>query len=168
MKTYQVDAKRWTHGWELEIDGVGVTQSHGLADAEMMVRDFIALDLDVPPDSFEVTITAHVDAELDNEVREAREQVRAAAQAQIRAAEASRRAARALSAKGLSGRDIAAVLEVSPQRVSQLITQKVIGAAAAGKSTALVSGASRGKSGARTTGGVKRSRTADPGANAKR
>ena len=36
MRTYSVRAKRWEHGWELHIEGVGVTQSHGLKDAEMM------------------------------------------------------------------------------------------------------------------------------------
>jgi hypothetical protein len=30
MKTYKVRAKRWAHGWELRIDGVGVTRSHSL------------------------------------------------------------------------------------------------------------------------------------------
>ena len=55
--SYTVRAKRWEHGWELHIAGVGVTQSHGLDDAEMMVRDYIALDLDVPADSFDVVIT---------------------------------------------------------------------------------------------------------------
>jgi hypothetical protein len=30
MSTYIVRAKRWKHGWELRIDGVGVTQSRNL------------------------------------------------------------------------------------------------------------------------------------------
>ena len=38
MKTYQVRAKRWEHGWELHIEGVGVTQSRTLWDAEDMAR----------------------------------------------------------------------------------------------------------------------------------
>lgn len=58
MKTYSVHAKRWEHGWELYIDGLGVTQSDDLNDAEMMVRDYISLDLGVPPDSFAVDITS--------------------------------------------------------------------------------------------------------------
>jgi hypothetical protein len=39
--TYNVTAKRWKHGWELHIDGVGVTQSRTLDTAEQMVRDYI-------------------------------------------------------------------------------------------------------------------------------
>lgn len=57
MNTYTVHARPWEHGWELHIDGVGVTQSHTLKDADMMVRDYIALDLEIPTDSFNVEIT---------------------------------------------------------------------------------------------------------------
>ena len=42
--TYTVTAMRWKHGWELHIDGIGVTQSRSLADAESMVRDYLAID----------------------------------------------------------------------------------------------------------------------------
>jgi hypothetical protein len=56
VKTYSVRAKRSEHGWELHIDGLGVTQSDDLDDAEMMMRDYISLDLGVPPDSFAVEI----------------------------------------------------------------------------------------------------------------
>jgi hypothetical protein len=56
MKTYKVRAKRWARGWELHIDGLGVTQSHSLRDAEGMARDYIALDTEVPPESFVVEI----------------------------------------------------------------------------------------------------------------
>jgi len=53
---YDVTAKRWSGGWELHIDGVGVTQSRTLDDAPAMARDYIALDLDVPEDSFDVVV----------------------------------------------------------------------------------------------------------------
>jgi hypothetical protein len=41
MSTYSVRARRWAHGWELHIDGIGVTQSRNLDGAEQMVRDYI-------------------------------------------------------------------------------------------------------------------------------
>jgi hypothetical protein len=45
--TYHVTATRWEHYWVLNIDGIGVTQSEGLDDAEAMVRDYLRLeDLD--------------------------------------------------------------------------------------------------------------------------
>jgi len=116
-----VRAKRWEHGWELHIEGVGVTQSHGLKDAEMMVRDLISRRLGVPEDSFRVEVTPEIGNGLDERATAARAAVRAAASAQQEAAAQSREAARMLQHAGLTGRDIAAVLQVSPQRVSQLL-----------------------------------------------
>jgi hypothetical protein len=119
--TYKVRAKRWVRGWELHIDGVGVTQSHGLRDAEMMVRDYIALDKEIPVDSFDVVITPEIGGGLDEETQAARAAVADAENARREAAVRSRAAAAKLRKAGLSGRDIAAVLGVSPQRVSQLL-----------------------------------------------
>jgi len=124
VRTYKVTAKRWAHGWELHIAGVGVTQSRSLSDAEDMVRDYISLDLEVPPNSFAVAITPEVGGDLDAKARQVRQEIREAAEAQQRAAARSREIARLLKAKGLSGRDIAAVLGVSAQRVSQLLADE--------------------------------------------
>ena len=118
---YDVRAKRWEHGWELHIDGVGVTQSRSLRDAEMMARDLISRRLGLAADSFDVAITPEVGGGLDEQTRAAREAVTDADRAQRRAAAQSREAARRLRQAGLSGRDIAKVLDVSPQRVSQLL-----------------------------------------------
>jgi hypothetical protein len=65
MTTYTVLAKRWKRGWELHIDGVGVTQSRTLNDAEAMVRDYIALDTGAAPDSFNVELLPEVGHGLD-------------------------------------------------------------------------------------------------------
>jgi hypothetical protein len=119
--TYNVRAKRWEHGWELHIDGVGVTQSRSLWDAEMMARDLIGRRLGVADDSFDVVITPEIGGGLDEQSRAARAAVTDADRAQRRAAAQSREAARQLQRAGLTGRDIAKVLNVSPQRVSQLL-----------------------------------------------
>jgi hypothetical protein len=124
VKTYAVTARRWRYGWELHIDGVGVTQSHGLKDAEAMVRDYIALECGVPEDSFEVRITPELGDGLDEELRETRAAVQRAAELQKAAADRARSLARRLKAKGLTGQDVARVLGVSPQRVSQLLAGK--------------------------------------------
>lgn len=121
MTVYNVRAKRWEHGWELHIDGVGVTQSRSLWDADMMARDLIARREDIDPASFGVAITPEIGGGLDEQTRAAREAVTDADRAQRRAAAQSREAARRLRQAGLSGRDIAKVLEISPQRVSQLL-----------------------------------------------
>jgi hypothetical protein len=54
VTTYTVHAKRWARGWELHVDGVGVTQTHGLSAAEAMARSYIAMMREVDPDSFTV------------------------------------------------------------------------------------------------------------------
>ena len=119
--TYTVMAKRWDRGWELHIDGVGVTQSRALNDAEAMVRDYIALDTGASPGSFDVEIVPEISHALDRDARNARRAVADAEKAQRAAAASSREVARRLKGVGLTGREIAVVLRLSPQRVSQLL-----------------------------------------------
>lgn len=119
MTDYNVTAKRWGSYWELHIDGVGVTQTRTLAGAEHMIRDY--LDLDGHPDPSQIHITVELDGNLANEAEAAREANRQAELARDAAATRFREVVRALKAAGLSGNDIASVLKVSPQRVSQLV-----------------------------------------------
>jgi hypothetical protein len=121
MTTYDVRAKRWEHGWELHIAGVGVTQSRTLWDADRMARDLVGRREGLEPGAFEVAITPEIGGGLDEETRAARDAVTEADRLQRAAAAKSREAARRLKRAGLSGRDIAKVLDVSPQRVSQLL-----------------------------------------------
>lgn len=58
---------------ELHITGVGVTQSRSLADAEATVRDYISQDLDIPEDSFQVSIVSEVGNGVDQKVGQTRE-----------------------------------------------------------------------------------------------
>jgi len=120
-KTYDVRARRWKRGWELHIDGVGVTQSRSLSEAEGMVRDYIALDFDVEPDSFDVVIVPEIGDGFDERIEQVRRSLRDAERAQAQAAERSRALVGQLAAQGLSGKDIAKVMGISPQRVSQLL-----------------------------------------------
>lgn len=123
MNTYSVRATRWTHGWELHIDGVGVTQSRNLDGAEQMVRDYIESLTGRDTGGDEVTIEPEVGGGLDEATRAAREAVAAADHTVREAAAQSRKVARDLKECGLSGRDIAFILGVSAQRVSQLLQQ---------------------------------------------
>ena len=119
--TYNVTAKRWKHGWELHIDGVGVTQSRTLDTAEQMVRDYIETLTGRDTSDDTVTIHPEVGAGLDEAAQAAREAVTDAEHALRTAAARSRQVAQRLKEEGLSGRDIAAILHVSAQRVSQLL-----------------------------------------------
>jgi hypothetical protein len=117
--TYNVTAKRWKHGWELHIDGVGVTQSRTLDTAEQMVRDYIETltDKDVSGDT--VVITPDL-GEFDRKVTAVHELLAAADRQQQEARNTYRALAADLRAAGLSVSDTAAILGVSRGRVSQL------------------------------------------------
>lgn len=130
--TYTVTAKRWPRGWELHIEGVGVTQTASLATAEAIAREYIAFALDLGDETaFEVDVVPQLDKELAEQVRSARAQVKEAERQQREAAAKQREAARNLGRSGLSGREIATVLGVSAQRVSQLIGSSASAAAKA-------------------------------------
>src|SRR6266516_1039506 len=115
VNTYTVHAKRWAHGWELHIDSVGVTQSRTLYGADTMVRDYIALETGAPRESFDVQIVPDVAEGVEEKTRIAREAIAAAERAQLAAAAKHRDLARMLKERGLTGRDIATVLRISPQ-----------------------------------------------------
>jgi len=121
MSTYTVHAKRWAQGWELHIDGVGVTQSRSLSDAERMARDYIATFTDRDTSGDQLVITPAIGGGLDEAVQAARDAVAAADRERREAAAEVRRVVRDMSQAGLSGRDIAHLLNVSAQRVSQFL-----------------------------------------------
>ncbi len=121
-RTYTVDAKRWEHGWELHVAGVGVTQSRSLQSAARMAREYISLVEEISDEStIDVEIRPQIDSTLGEEVMAARNAVHALGERQREVAALSRAAAKDLADSGLSGADIAVVLEISPQRVSQLL-----------------------------------------------
>jgi signal transduction histidine kinase len=120
-----VAARRWEHGWELHVsDGRGplvVLPTRRLSAAERTVRDFVADHDGVSPRSVNVRITVALGSALDDEITAVRAAVDHAERAQREAAVRSRRLALRLRDAGLTGADIAVVLRVSPQRVSQLM-----------------------------------------------
>jgi DNA-directed RNA polymerase specialized sigma subunit len=121
-KTYLVEAKRWEHGWELHVEGVGVTQAKSLHSAARMAREYISLVESISDEAtIDVEIRPKIGAALGKEVTVARKAVEELAERQRTVAVLSRTAARDLAESGLSGADIAVVLDVSPQRVSQLL-----------------------------------------------
>ncbi|MGH3660849.1 MAG: hypothetical protein ACRDTQ_03180 [Micromonosporaceae bacterium] len=122
MRAFEVVARRWERGWELHIDGVGVTQSRNVRDAEAMVRDYLRLEGVKGP--FKVDIDFKAGGDLDAEIEKARQAEEEALRAQERAAAMKRAVAQRLHQKKYRGTEIAAVLRVSPQRASQLLQAK--------------------------------------------
>ena len=90
MSTYIVRATRWAHGWELHIDGFGVTQSRNLDGAEQMVRDYIESLTGRDTSDDEITIKPEVGDGLDEATQAARDAVTAADRAVRNAAAQSR------------------------------------------------------------------------------
>lgn len=118
----KVVAKRWAEGWELHVDGVGVTQTRVLQNARRQVADLcesyngraVALE--------EIDIEVLVD---DDAVSASAEQVRRlltkAEDANRSAARESRALAQRLRELGVSVSDTAYLMGVSRGRISQLV-----------------------------------------------
>jgi predicted RNase H-like HicB family nuclease len=126
MKTFTVTAKRAGKWWALEIPEVpGVlSQVRRLDQAEAMAREALATMLDVAPDSFGVKL----EPTLDDTAREVLDALARAkehlAQVQREATLAAQRAAVVLTHDdGLSMRDAGEVMNLSHQRVAQILEE---------------------------------------------
>ncbi len=125
MTTVDVAAKRWEQGWELHVSDdrgpIGVLPARRLSQAQRAVRDYIACNDGVEPTTVVVRLAARFDNGLDEEIVAVRADLDDVERAQREAAARSRRLALLLREAGLSGADIAVVLRISRQRVSQLV-----------------------------------------------
>lgn len=122
MSQYRATARREGRLWVVDVDGVGVTQGRNLEEARAMALDLIHAIRQEDPTQVDLEWAVDVGDELTLEVQHARDAVAAAEAAQREAAVLSRQVARVLADQAcLSGRDVAVVLGVSPQRVSQLL-----------------------------------------------
>ena len=120
MKTYSAVAMKWREWWQIDIDGVGVTQSRTLARAEQEAQDYIATLYDIDdPSSIHVAISVQVTGV--DAVEEARELQQKAHLLAKDAAKQSRQAIVELKNNGLSLSDIAYLLGVTKSRAAQLV-----------------------------------------------
>lgn len=86
-----------------------------------MATDLVAIMEEVPVDDVSVQIEFELPGDLGEEIKRARQETRAAEQAQRNAAEKVRRAVAHLLSSGMSKQDAARILGVSAQRISQLV-----------------------------------------------
>lgn len=124
MTTYTAHATRCEGWWAVEVVEVPglFTQAKRLDQIPEMVRDALELfpELEPAPANAQVIVVPEERfAALSQEVSDLRSQ---ASLAQSAASEASQKAARQLSADGLSYRDIGTLLGVSFQRAQALVT----------------------------------------------
>lgn len=117
--TYRVRAVRWSKGWELHVEGVGVTQVRTLRDAAQQVADLVETYTDKAVAPADIEVIPEL-GELAEIVRQTRDLTRQSERLQMEAAAESRRVVRAMRAAGLSVSDSAEILGISRGRVSQL------------------------------------------------
>lgn len=112
--------------WAIEVPEVpGVfTQAKRLDQVAAMVADAVSLMEGVDAESVEVAIEPQLRTEVRRDVEKALRLKRAAAVAADEASTQLRSAAAEVLAEGLSVRDAAVLLELSPQRISQLSPQR--------------------------------------------
>jgi hypothetical protein len=125
-----VHASREGDWWFLEVDGIagGYSQARRLDQVESAVRDLLALLLEIPPDSFDIDVLVQWPEELQAASERAIAAQRRAEHARDVARAEQLRASELAAKAGLTVRDVAALLELSPQRVSQLRIAEARGA----------------------------------------
>jgi predicted RNase H-like HicB family nuclease len=119
VATYERDKN--DDAWNVHIEGLAGCQTYGrsLRQAQRRIRDALALWLDRDPDS--LTIRDKLPSELADVARRVNQARAEAERAGTNAQRQAERAARMLTARGLSRRDAAELLGLSHQRVQQLL-----------------------------------------------
>lgn len=120
MSTINAKARRWAGGWELEIDADNMTQVRNLGHARQQIVDYLdTVDSDTDHSGWDISIVPELGA-ITVEIREAKEATARAAGLQAEAAKANRKVVKDLRSQHLSLAEVAAVLNISKGRVSQL------------------------------------------------
>jgi DNA-directed RNA polymerase specialized sigma subunit len=128
VSIYRVTATRDGDWWSLvahDVEGREIaSQSRRLDQADAAIREAIALVLDVDGDDFELEISPDLrHVEVSDDTLEALELRRALAELGDRARRRTPAAVAELRAAGLTVRDVAQLLGVTPSRVSQIEKQ---------------------------------------------
>jgi hypothetical protein len=126
MHQYEVEITRQGRWWMVHIPEIdGLTQARRLTEAPTMAREYIALDRGIPLKEINVEVTSvRIEGPDVRELLESAaqiKQIRAQAnELEMESAKRAREYAHGLVSHGVPVRDIAALLEISPQRVSQI------------------------------------------------
>lgn len=130
VHNYKIEVTRDGKWWMIHIPEIdGLTQARRLSEASTMAREYIALSQGIPLDSIKIE-TASIRME-EPEVQELLDRAQEIRARRAQAAKLDRTTTRDahmfalfLSTYGVPVRDIAELLDVSPQRVSQLINMQ--------------------------------------------
>ncbi len=123
QRVFTVTAERGAgNWWVLECAELGaVSQVRKLTDAADEMREALAYLSGMPEDAFAIEVRALMPDDLAQLMEQAAQLRVDAAAAQRQASDALRAVAKALHDRGLTHRDVAAVMGLSHQRVSQLV-----------------------------------------------
>lgn len=132
MLHYKVEIAREGRWWMVYIPEIdGVTQARRLSEAATMAREYIALDQNVPYGDISIETASirmqdPVVRELLGSARDIRTMRAHAQKLENEAVRDAQEFAQRLTAQGIPVRDIAELLDISPQRVSQLANERGI------------------------------------------
>jgi predicted RNase H-like HicB family nuclease len=127
IREYKIEIERDGRWWMVHIPELdGLTQARRLGEAEQMAREWIAVSTGTPIKDITVHIVSiTVDGiNMLGEARHVNDLRTEAADAEREALAAASDYARHLTHAGIPVRDIAALIDVSPQRISQLANEK--------------------------------------------
>ena len=149
MTTYDVSVTREGRWWMVSVPEIDqLTQARRLSEIEQAARELIAVTLDVPMSTVDVSVKV----EQVGDIRDVSGRAEAILKERAQAAELNRRAVEQLqqlviqlaSAK-VPVRDIGELLEISHQRAQQLVSEARTGTTRAPAKTAAVHGRGRTK-----------------------
>jgi hypothetical protein len=123
-RTYFARCQRSGDWWAITVPGLKglYTQAKRLDQVEPIVRDAIALMLNIPSDSFDVKVQPKLHPDAEDAVRRLSKARQEIEDAQAHFSAAARSAATSLvGGMGLTVRDAGRILGVSHQRIDQLI-----------------------------------------------
>jgi hypothetical protein len=122
--TYKVEVTRDDRWWMIHVPDIdGLTQARRISEIEDMARSLIAISTDTPIADVAVgihSITVPELGDIAGRAQYVRDLRARAAEAEARAAGEAIHYAQSLTEAGIPVRDIAELLGVSPQRISQL------------------------------------------------
>ena len=121
MNEYRGKAWREDDWWVVEVENVGVTQARTLDKVDHMARSLVADLTGVPYESVTPAVTIDLPPEVAERIEALRSKVDQAAALAKEAGELQARLVESLTVdERLTGREIAAILKVTPGRVSQI------------------------------------------------
>lgn len=123
-KTYRATAERDGRFWLLRVEGIGATQARRLDQAEEMVRDLVYTLREEAPDSFDVVIAPVLEPALTELVKRAVTAKMNATMTQLEASALASEAVKGLLDAGLTFRDVGAQLDITHQRVAQILASR--------------------------------------------